>query len=783
MLVSIALHPASARGDDAASSFNAATNSAAARWCYGHAPGVTGALTLYTAPSTDAFQLQYWKRAPDNGSYVCFNPTGAPKTPVAGITIPPRTLSLQPGSTGQYAAVRWKAPVAASYTIVARFTARSANSSARDVAVRRGTEVLFGRWLDPAVTGNSASMSVTLSLGAGETVDFLVGPADGYNAYDVMGLDATINAEPAPFPAGPVITFGTHRFAMARWPGDVFDAIAFDAANRRIVGDGKIQNLCGGLISAGPSGGVGMAMDPLTSDVWDVTPDRVVRRWNGATLLDTVFTAPLTFMVPGSGLDTMESVRGIALDSSFVYFVDAGPNPGQIPSNAWFKFSRAGDPLESSRTTDLLAHLDLDPDALVDDITFVPMNSPVYPGRLLVALEHSGIQVLDRSGNFVDRFRWSTQALPPRDENRVYGKIAAFAGIAIDPATGNLYLEDNDSGNAQVWVRLPQAASRLAIAIGGPQMWLYDPQPGCNLPLWEVLAGPANNVFGLAYRGADRSLYSLDYSSSDLNRADPRTGAGMRVASSGVESLWGVAWDPGRDLLYAGTEVAGNGLTRVVAIDPRDGAAAPLPLDVGFYVRDLAFDTSDSSLYGIAVGTTPQLVRINLETGAGAVVGNTVSANGGLDFDPTTGKLIAIANARLYAIDPASGAAESLLALPATGPFEGLAIVPVPANPLLVSAADLPTRDVMTLRAWPNPARGAVTLQFELPEAAEARVAVYDVMGRRVRAFDPRALAAGVHLARWDGDDDQRRPLAAGVYFVRVETGPHARIARVVRVE
>jgi DNA-binding beta-propeller fold protein YncE len=784
LLLLAALPSASpARADDAAPEFTPNTNTAGARWTYGWASSETGAFTLYNAKGTDGFGLNYWRANPDNGSLVDFNGTGLTKSVGNNTTVPPGALSLFPGSAGQFAIVRWTAPVAGSYGVLARFIARSANSTAREIVVRQGATILFSRWMLPSVTGTLVSMATTAALAAGETIEFGVGPANDSNGSDLTSLDATVDLEPAaPGPAGPVLAFGLHRYAPARWPGAAFDEIAFDAANRRIAAQGKIRDLCGNVISNGPGGGAGLAWDSRTGTYWEVTPDRVVQRWNGAAVLDTAFTVPLTFTVPGTGLDTLESVRGIAVDSNYVYLVDAGPDPGQIPSNGWFKFTRTGVPVKSHKSSNFIATLDADPDALVDDIVYVPYASPVFRGRLLVALEHSGIQVLDTDGNYVDKFRWSQQSLTPSSAFQTYGKISAFAGIAIDPSTGNLYLENNDTGTAQVWALLPQqTAGFFAVGSNSSQPYLDFPNAGCNAPLWLGLPPAASLLFGAAYRPANHSVYSCDFTTGDLWRFDPRTGIGWRVGSTGLGSVWGMAYDPGRDVLYGGME--GSPSHRVMVIDPRTAEVAPLPGYIGYYTTDLAFDTADSSIYGVEEGPPTKLVRIDRDTGVGTVVAATTPLVG-LDYDAASGRLIGASRSnRIYSVDPATGAADSIAFYPNGLNWEGLAVIPVPFNPLLVAVPrEAPLRITPGLRAYPNPARGPTRVDFELPEAQALAVRVFDVAGRLVREVQSGPMAPGPHTVTWDGLDADARPVSSGIYFLRVESRAQSWIARVAEV-
>jgi len=78
----------------------------------------------------------------------------------------------------------------------------------------------------------------------------------------------------------------------------------------------------------------------------------------------------------------------------------------------------------------------------------------------------------------------------------------------------------------------------------------------------------------------------------------------------------------------------------------------------------------------------------------------------------------------------------------------------------------------LSLAARPNPSFGSLTADFSLPAAAgRARLALYDLAGRRVRTLIDGPLDAGAHHVPWDGRaDDGSRP-SAGIFFLRLETG------------
>jgi hypothetical protein len=80
--------------------------------------------------------------------------------------------------------------------------------------------------------------------------------------------------------------------------------------------------------------------------------------------------------------------------------------------------------------------------------------------------------------------------------------------------------------------------------------------------------------------------------------------------------------------------------------------------------------------------------------------------------------------------------------------------------------------DGLALRV-PNPARGALDVRYRLPDAAPARLELFDVSGRRLRALDVRGIGEGT--ARFE----RLAELRAGVYVIRLSQGREQRTARV----
>lgn len=105
----------------------------------------------------------------------------------------------------------------------------------------------------------------------------------------------------------------------------------------------------------------------------------------------------------------------------------------------------------------------------------------------------------------------------------------------------------------------------------------------------------------------------------------------------------------------------------------------------------------------------------------------------------------------------------------------GSEVVQVPTS-VEPAPGELP-ETMLTVQNYPNPFADRTTLEFTLPVSGEARVSVYDVLGREVLAPLKEHLAAGKHTL----DLDASR-LATGTYFVRIDQGDRSAVRMITQV-
>jgi hypothetical protein len=79
---------------------------------------------------------------------------------------------------------------------------------------------------------------------------------------------------------------------------------------------------------------------------------------------------------------------------------------------------------------------------------------------------------------------------------------------------------------------------------------------------------------------------------------------------------------------------------------------------------------------------------------------------------------------------------------------------------------------------WPNPTRGAMRMEFAVPREMTVNMVVVDVQGRTVQVLAKGSFAAGRYQVSWDGVTDRGAHAAAGVYFVRFQSGAQVMVRK-----
>ena len=107
-------------------------------------------------------------------------------------------------------------------------------------------------------------------------------------------------------------------------------------------------------------------------------------------------------------------------------------------------------------------------------------------------------------------------------------------------------------------------------------------------------------------------------------------------------------------------------------------------------------------------------------------------------------------------------------------PFE-LHASPSEHTPPVMSAVSARSVDIpagfLLQQGYPNPFNPSTLIGYALPVEGAVEMAVYDLLGKRVRTLVAGRRSAGHWHTIWDGRDSRGTPVASGIYFYTMEAG------------
>ena len=81
---------------------------------------------------------------------------------------------------------------------------------------------------------------------------------------------------------------------------------------------------------------------------------------------------------------------------------------------------------------------------------------------------------------------------------------------------------------------------------------------------------------------------------------------------------------------------------------------------------------------------------------------------------------------------------------------------------------------------YPNPFNPTTTLEYEIPEAGDVHIVIYNTLGVKVNELFSGYQTAGYHMVRWNGQSANGNQVSDGVYFIRLQMGNYASVRKVM---
>ena len=81
---------------------------------------------------------------------------------------------------------------------------------------------------------------------------------------------------------------------------------------------------------------------------------------------------------------------------------------------------------------------------------------------------------------------------------------------------------------------------------------------------------------------------------------------------------------------------------------------------------------------------------------------------------------------------------------------------------------------------YPNPFNPSTTIKYQLPDAGDVRLEIFNVVGQSVRTLVDQQEGAGRYEMQWDATNNNGQSLSSGVYFYRLQAGEFQEVKKML---
>ena len=235
----------------------------------------------------------------------------------------------------------------------------------------------------------------------------------------------------------------------------------------------------------------------------------------------------------------------------------------------------------------------------------------------------------------------------------------------------------------------------------------------------------------------------------------------------------------------AAADAAGDDAAEDDAADVADAAgdAAPAAPSLATYKSAWAFIVT-SDIHGMETGTAYTLVAENLRTGTLSPTENITSAarrSSAVWADLNRKSVVEAGDKLEVSLYDDRGRIVS-------GPFQRTVTTSDIRNAFLslrLNVGDVQPQDTLLAQNYPNPFNPETWIPYQLSEATEVKIDIYNISGHLVRSLDLGWQPTGSYMtpssaAYWDGRNAIGERVASGIYFYTLQTSDFTATRRMV---
>ena len=91
-------------------------------------------------------------------------------------------------------------------------------------------------------------------------------------------------------------------------------------------------------------------------------------------------------------------------------------------------------------------------------------------------------------------------------------------------------------------------------------------------------------------------------------------------------------------------------------------------------------------------------------------------------------------------------------------------------------------QDFELYQNYPNPFNPTTNIEYQIPKPAQVRITISDMLGRHIKTLVNSNKSTGNYTTMWNATDENNRPVAAGLYFAKMEAGDFSKVVKLALV-
>ncbi len=97
-----------------------------------------------------------------------------------------------------------------------------------------------------------------------------------------------------------------------------------------------------------------------------------------------------------------------------------------------------------------------------------------------------------------------------------------------------------------------------------------------------------------------------------------------------------------------------------------------------------------------------------------------------------------------------------------------------------ISSDDVELAGNALLNNYPNPFNPETTIAFNVKDAGDVTIDIYNIKGQKVKQLVNDNYSTGIHTVVWNGQDDNNNKVSSGVYFYKMRSGKYSKTKKMI---